>query len=240
MLSQQERPIIGPASQPEDALSSAFPTPTLEERLAAWLAARPRRDLPPHGRPAAVLVPLFERDGAWWVLLTRRTETVATHQGQICFPGGRHEPQDESLAATALRESHEEVGLDPSAVRLLGPLDAHVTVFGVRISPYLGVIPAGYPFRPQPEEVAALIELPFAFFASPGNRRVELFPMPEGGHREVHFFDRPEGPPVWGATARILALWIDALAADPGEGRMLLETLAGGAGASLDGHRGGG
>ncbi len=194
--------------------------------------------MPPDGRPAAVLVPIFERDEAWWVLLTQRTETVGTHQGQICFPGGRHEPGDETLAATALRESQEEIGLDPNAVCLLGPLDDHATVFGVRISPYLGLIPAGYPFRPAPDEVAALIELPLAFFADPANRRIELFPMAGGGYREVHFFDRDPDPPVWGATARILALWFDALAADPGEGRALLETLTGGAGTPLDGDRG--
>lgn len=219
-------------------MASEVPDPDLPERLAAWLAGRPRRELPEHGRPAAVLVPLFERNGAWWTLLTMRTDTVATHQGQICFPGGRHEPHDEDLAATALRESHEEIGLDPAHVRLLGPLQDHVTVFGVRISPYLGVIPADYPFRPQVAEVAALIELPLAFFTDPANRRIELFPDPAGGHREVHFFDRDPEPPVWGATARILALWLDALAADPDEGRALLETLTRGAGASLDGARG--
>lgn len=210
------------------------PTSQFEKRLAAWLAGRPRRGMAPHGRPAAVLVPLFERDGAWWVVLTQRTETVSSHQGQISFPGGRHEPDDPDLAATALRESWEEIGLAPGHVRLLGPLDDHATVFGVRISPYVGVIPAGYAYRPQAEEVAAIIELPVAFFAHPANRRIELFPMPEGGAREVHFFDRPAGPPVWGATARILATWLDALAADPQEGRWLLETLAGREGASLD------
>lgn len=219
-------------------MAGEFQGPSLEDRLAAWLGARPRSALPGVGRPAAVLVPLFERAGGWWVLLTRRTETVTTHQGQICFPGGRHEPTDESLAATALRECHEEIGLAPDAVRLLGPLDDHQTVFGVRISPYLGLIPADYPFRPQADEVAAIIELPLAFFTNPANRRVERFPAPTGGHREVHFFDRDPEPPVWGATARILAHWLDALAADPVEGRMLLETLTGGAGTSLDGASG--
>lgn len=210
------------------------PTSQFEARLAAWLAARVRRDMAEHGRPAAVLVPLFERDGAWWVVLTQRTETVSTHQGQISFPGGRHEPGDPDLAATALRESWEEIGLAPAHVRLLGPLDDHSTLFGVRISPFVGVIPAGYAFTPQASEVAAIIELPLAFFLAPANRRIELFPAPDGTEREVHFFDRPAGPPVWGATARILATWLDALAADPGEGRALLETLAGREGASLD------
>ena len=225
-------------SQPEERAPRPSPASPFEARLAAWLAAYESAELPEHGRPAAVLVPIFERDGAWWVLLTRRTDTVRSHQGQICFPGGRQEPDDLDLQATALRESHEEVGLDPAHVRVVGPLQHHVTVFGVRISPYLGVIPDRYPFRPQAEEVAALIELPLAFFAEPTNRRIELFPAPEGGRREVHFFDRDPEPPVWGATARILAHWLDALAADPGEGRALLETLTRGAGASLDGARG--
>lgn len=184
----------------------------MEDRLAARLATRRRRELPLTGRAAAVLVPLFERDGRWWLLFTRRPDTLRSHAGQISFPGGRHEPQDPDLAATALRESQEEVGLAPADVRLLGPLDDLETVYGVRVTPYVGVIPDRYPFVAQASEVAELIELPVAHFRDPANLRVEQWQADDGRLRDVHFYDRGVEPPVWGATARIVVTLLETLA----------------------------
>lgn len=207
------------------------------EALVAWLAGRKRRELPPVARIAAVLVPLFERDGRWWMVLTQRTDTVGSHAGQISFPGGRWEPADADLAATALRESHEEIGLDPAHVRVLGALDDIETVYGVRVTPYVGLIPDDYPYVLQAAEVAHLIELPVSFFLDPARRRVEQWLAADGRPRDVHFYDREVEPPVWGATARIVALWLEGMAADPGNGRAALETLANGAVPPLDGAR---
>lgn len=201
----------------------------LGPRLSAWLTERPRRVLPLTGRAAAVLVPLFQRDGAWWMVFTRRTDTVRSHAGQISFPGGRHEPADTDLAATALRESHEEIGLHPADVRLLGALDDLETVFGVRVTPWVGLVPDAYPYVLQADEVAELIALPVTHFLDPARQRVERWQADDGRQRDVHFFDRDVEPPVWGATARIVAKWLAAMAADPETGRTVLETLANGA-----------
>src|SRR5438046_2129120 len=119
------------------------------------LGGRRRTVLAPPGKTAAaVLVPLLAVDGAPSLLFTRRSNLMPHHQGQIAFPGGRHHPDaDADLAATALREAQEEIGLDPADVHLLGPLDDIETV-ATRfvITPFVGVAPHPYDFRPSPDE----------------------------------------------------------------------------------------
>src|SRR5204863_166262 len=130
-------------------------TEALATALAAALAGRQRIVLAPPGKTvAAVLVPLLAVDGEPSLLFTRRSNLLPHHQGQIAFPGGGHDPEDPDLAATALREAHEEIGLDPADVRLLGPLDDLETV-ATRfvITPFVGVVPHPYDFRPSPDEV---------------------------------------------------------------------------------------
>lgn len=176
------------------------------------LQQRPRRVLPAEDAcRAAVLVPLFRRDGALHVLFTKRTDTVSTHKGQISFPGGRVEPHDENLLATALRESHEEIGLAPSDVQVLGALDDTLTLKAMRITPYVGLIPDAYPFVVHPGEVAYMLDVPLAHFLDPGRLRVEDLPHPDGVRRPVYFY-HVGGELIWGATARILKEWLDAMA----------------------------
>src|SRR5512136_1670211 len=102
-------------------------------------------------RPAAVLVPLFQAQNTdeglsgWQVLLTRRTNSVAEHQGQVAFPGGRSDPTDTTPEMTALREAHEEIGLDPTQVRILGRMDSQWTISNYMVTPVIGVIPWPFP-----------------------------------------------------------------------------------------------
>jgi 8-oxo-dGTP pyrophosphatase MutT (NUDIX family) len=153
--------------------------------------------------PAAVLLPLFEKDSAIHVLLTRRTEEVGAHRGQISFPGGRRDDGDRSLLQTALRECEEEIGVPASSIQVLGELDDLVTVTDFIVSPYVGLIPYPYPLRVSHREIAEIIEIPLATFLEPERLRVSRRMEYRGKPHVTYFFDI--GPHVvWGVTARIL------------------------------------
>jgi 8-oxo-dGTP pyrophosphatase MutT (NUDIX family) len=161
-------------------------------------------------RSAAVLVPLFEKDRAAHVLLTRRASELRRQPGQISFPGGRVDPGDESTLATALREAHEEVGLDPERVQVLGELSEQlVVVTGFRLTPWVGHVPYPYPFAPHPGEVEEILEVPLDHLVRPGTHRAETREV-FGMMHEIHFFSLGRDT-VWGATARVLwellAIW---------------------------------
>jgi len=172
--------------------------------LAAALATRPRAVLAPPGKTlAAVLVPVLAVGGEPSLLFTRRSNLLPHHQGQIAFPGGRHHPgADADLAATALREAQEEIGLAPADVRLLGPLDDLETVSTrFLITPFVGVVPHPYDFKPCPDEVDVIFTVPLARLRSPDALRRELWDF---GGRKVPIDTYPvDGHIIWGATQRI-------------------------------------
>jgi 8-oxo-dGTP pyrophosphatase MutT (NUDIX family) len=154
-------------------------------------------------RPAAVLVPLFVREDTVHVVLTKRTDNVRTHQGQISFPGGAWEPSDASMRHTALREAEEEVGLRPEDVNILGVLDDLPTaVSGFQVRPFVAEIPHPYEFVQDAAEVAHLLAPPLETFADASRRRDEMRER-DGMRYTIHYFD-VEGDVVWGATARML------------------------------------
>lgn len=170
--------------------------------------AEPRRETGALRR-AAVLVPLYESDGEVHLLLTRRTETVEHHKGQISFPGGAADG-DEDLRQTALRETFEEVGIPADHVELLGQLpDVEVTVSGFRVTPYVGVIPHPYPLRPSADEIEETVGVPLAIFRDPSNLRVELRER-DGRRYEVYHYTHGAYD-VWGATALIIKHLVDLL-----------------------------
>ncbi len=190
------------------------------ERLRGALAARrpgafPFESLPaarlPYGElmRAAVLVPLFEHAGEPYVLLTRRRADLRRHAGQVSFPGGRIEAGEEPLDA-ALRESQEEVGLDPAQVDVLGQLDETlVLATGFRLTPWVGRVPYPYPYVAHPREVDTILYVPVAELRRAGVHRTvprEAYGM----SHEVHVYELP-AVTIWGATARVLnqllAVW---------------------------------
>jgi 8-oxo-dGTP pyrophosphatase MutT (NUDIX family) len=151
---------------------------------------------------AAVLVPLIVREHGLNVLLTRRSSDLPTHAGQIAFPGGRCEDSDADVGATALREAHEEVGLDPSHVTLLGVSDAYETVTRFAVTPVVGLVDPAATLRPDPREVAEIFEVPLSFLMDPANH-VPQSREYEGVARR--FYAMPYGDYyVWGATAGML------------------------------------
>jgi len=162
-------------------------------------------------KAAAVLVPLVQRPHGLQVLLTRRTEHLRDHAGQISFPGGRCEPQDTDAVATALRETHEEVGILPAEVEVLGRLPDYHTVTSYVVTPIVGLLLPGHRLVPDPSEVAEAFEVPLQFLMSPAHHRRHAFEF--DGHQR-QFLSMPwTGPDgqgqrreyfIWGATAAML------------------------------------
>jgi 8-oxo-dGTP pyrophosphatase MutT (NUDIX family) len=173
---------------------------------------RPRPALAP-GTAAAVLVPVFERDGALHLLYTTRSAALPLHAGQVAFPGGRHATdRDTSLLATALRETEEEIGVDARDVDVLGALDPiHTFSSNFVITPFVGRIPHPYEFRPDPREVHDLFSIPLAVLDDPATRVVETWTL-DGREVPVTSY-RHDGRTIWGATQRITASLLDLLTA---------------------------
>ncbi len=157
--------------------------------------------------PSAVLIPIFYKDGEPYILLTLRTDTVASHKGQISFPGGTREDDDRDLLATALRETFEEVGIKPQDVEILGELDDLLAVTSFVVTPYVGVFPYPYEFKISENEIAELIEVPLSFFISDNHCRTEKR-IHRGREVTVYFYDYGKYT-IWGVTARILKGFID-------------------------------
>jgi 8-oxo-dGTP pyrophosphatase MutT (NUDIX family) len=192
--------------------------PWLVERLHPFIDYDPLSrtlrsdfDLNPHlqslraGRAlasAAVLVPLVERATGLNVILTRRADSLARHSGQIAFPGGRSDP-GETPWATALREAHEEIGLDPAFVTVSGMGDPYETVTGFCVTPVVGFVRPGFTLTAAPAEVAEVFETPFAFLMDPANHERRHDKGADGQTRRYYAMPY-EDRFIWGATAGML------------------------------------
>jgi len=186
----------------------------------AWLRNRLGRPAPPEARdlsdgfrlpgregdptPAAVLVPLVNRDAGLTVLLTERSAALPDHPGQISFPGGRMEPEDASAQLAALREAEEEVGLPRNRVTLLGRLAEYETVTGYRVTPVVGWVEPPLSLRPDPVEVADVFEVPLAFLLDPANQQRHFRML--GAIRRDYFAIPYKDRYIWGATAAMLLI----------------------------------
>ncbi len=158
---------------------------------------------------AAVLVPLIDRRTGMTVLLTQRTANLNDHAGQISFPGGHIEPEDESPLAAALREACEEVGLPSERVEPVGRLDDYETRTGFLIVPIVGIVAPPFPLKPDPVEVAEVFEVPLSFVLDPRNHRIES--RVYKGHKRQFYVLPYEGRYIWGATAGMLVNLSDVL-----------------------------
>lgn len=177
--------------------SQDWPT-SLREKLSATLC------------PAGVLIPIFERsqDGLT-ILLTQRSAALRLHAGQISFPGGRMEPEDTDIEHTALRETHEEVGIASDSVQVVGYLPPMPTITGYAVTPVVGLIDVNAEAHPDLQEVEFVFEVPLEFLMDANNRRVV--------EREVHGRVLPmleyhyQGHRIWGATALMIVEFIKHL-----------------------------
>jgi 8-oxo-dGTP pyrophosphatase MutT (NUDIX family) len=171
---------------------------------------------PPSGKPApfvgAVMLLLYpgdERDGLF-VVLTVRTENVAHHKGQVSFPGGATEPEDVSLAHTAIREACEELGVCGNDVSIMGELTPiYIEPSNFHVHPFVAHLPYRPSFMPQQEEVFHVLEVPVCHFFDPKNISVENRVI-DGTERRIPYFD-VHGRKVWGATAIILSEFVAVL-----------------------------
>ncbi|MEJ0084108.1 MAG: CoA pyrophosphatase [Pseudomonadota bacterium] len=152
--------------------------------------------------PAAVLVPLVDRPEGLTVLLTQRASQMAKHAAQISFPGGRLEESDPDVAFAALREAQEEIGLDPSHVRVFGYLPDHLVVSGFRVTPVLSLVTPPFSLELNPAEVAEAFEVPVSHIFDSKNHKARLRRV---GDEDMLLFDLPwNGHNIWGATAGML------------------------------------
>jgi 8-oxo-dGTP pyrophosphatase MutT (NUDIX family) len=186
----------------------------LRERLLAgpsdgWHGDLPLRTAAGGERPAAVLVPLVWRpDAAPTVLLTRRTDSLPTHAGQVSFPGGKADAGDATPVDTALREAEEEIGLARDRVTVVGVLPPYVTITRFVVTPVVALLAPPLDLRAEPGEVAEIFEVPLARALDPDNYTRHDYERDgvRGQYLEL------AGTPVWGATAAMLRLLAATLA----------------------------
>jgi 8-oxo-dGTP pyrophosphatase MutT (NUDIX family) len=177
---------------------------TIRRKLAT-VTPPPREALANNSNAAAVLVPMFERRGELHIIYIRRSDHVASHRGQVAFPGGRVDPVDATLLDAALREAHEELGIEPATVDVVGALATMQTATsGIVVAPFVGVIPSDTPLKPQLSEVAEIFDVPLTALRDPQYR---------GDYRWTS--DGPAATPrsfpailyggqtIWGLTLRI-------------------------------------
>jgi 8-oxo-dGTP pyrophosphatase MutT (NUDIX family) len=154
-----------------------------------------------HGPEFAVLIPIIERGGQECILLTKRLDSLPEYSGHVSFPGGARDPGDSDLAATAIRETREEVGISPERISVVGEMDWHSTTLGHRVKPFVARIAPG-PVRPNPLEVDRILYLPLAILER-DPFRLRTWRDESGKARSTYTFQF-EGLEIWGLTARIL------------------------------------
>ncbi len=165
--------------------------------LQAWM---PKRRM-----PAAVLIPLIERQSGLHVLLTQRSANLRDHAGQVSFPGGRIEQSDRSPWHAALRETQEEIGLHPDTIEFAGYLPDHIVGTGFRVTPAVGFVAAPVKLFLAAAEVEEVFEVPLEHLFDTANQRLK---MRRFGETEVHFHDiHYQHRSIWGATAGMLMTW---------------------------------
>jgi 8-oxo-dGTP pyrophosphatase MutT (NUDIX family) len=184
----------------------------MKQRLSQALSQRQKQHITDASRvKSAVLLPVYHKQGQYYILFTKRTEMVKTHKGQISFPGGAYQKKDRTLVDTALRECAEEIGLIADKVELLGELDdIATTTSSYIISPFVVLIPCPYQFKIAREEVEEIIEVPISALMDRSCLRKETEIIDD--EAVTSYFYHYQGKVIWGATAKILNQFLDIFA----------------------------
>jgi 8-oxo-dGTP pyrophosphatase MutT (NUDIX family) len=165
---------------------------------------------PTTARCAAVLIPLLNFNNTWHILFTRRTELVADHKGQVAFPGGACELIDSNLEATALRETHEEIGVNPKDIQILGRLREYVTVTGYIVAPIIGTFTFPYQFCLSEKEVDRVFTIPILWLIDHHNRETRKVSR-RGLDIDVIYYKPYDNEILWGASARMVKSLLEIL-----------------------------
>lgn len=177
----------------------------LAERLSGYAPRQLALDYP----EAGVLVPVTNNHQQPELIFTLRSDNLKTHRGQVSFPGGRRDLTDSSLEATALRESHEEIGLPPEHVDVIAPLSQVMSRYGILVTPYVGVVPEDYPLVASPDEIESIFQVPIDFFLEDRRERTDALSFLN------HTFYVPcyrwERYQIWGLSAVILVDFLNAV-----------------------------
>jgi len=181
------------------------------QRTRQALSRRTRRTLEPGPVPAAVLLPLFMRNNEHHLLFTKRTPHLQHHSGEISFPGGALNPEEEPEQG-ALRETWEELGILPADVDVLGQLDDVYSVYHYLVTPVVGVIPPEYPYAANPDEIERIIEVPLRHLLDPAVMSTEMRTWNDQTFMVRHYDFN--GDDIWGMTAAILAQFLEIVISD--------------------------
>jgi 8-oxo-dGTP pyrophosphatase MutT (NUDIX family) len=188
----------------------------MDNHLRHIFSSRQKKRLPIENlKVAAVLVPLFNDGKEYRILLTRRSNQVLYHKGQISFPGGKPHKNDSSLQETALRESKEEIGLAREDVEIIGELDDTETITsGFLISPFVALIPYPYKFVKNPRETTEILDIPLSALMEDSNCKQKL--VNNSGTLTTICTFTYKNNKIWGATARIIKQLVDTLKSSNG------------------------
>jgi len=181
-------------------------------KLSFYRSEFPPELLPEPPLKAAVLVPMYKKRGRWYILFTRRTATLPEHSGQVAFPGGRTDSEEESPEYTALREAEEEINLKPQDVRILGRLAQLRTISNYLVTPVIGRIPPVYNFKLASEEVSRIFSIPLDWLADPNHYEIRMRKLPNPFPAVPVIYYRPyDGELLWGVSAEITLNLLAAL-----------------------------
>lgn len=176
---------------------------TFKKHIKGKLASREKSVLNyPEYRKAAVMILFLEKDGTPHVLLTRRTDRVSTHKGQVSFPGGGYDSSDRDFLQTALRETREEVGINPGDIEVLGEFDEFMTISGFHVHVFAGALNSAIDYNISTDEIDEILEVPFSLFCSEKYTSREQIHF-NGMDYEIYYYTYA-GCVIWGMTARIL------------------------------------
>jgi 8-oxo-dGTP pyrophosphatase MutT (NUDIX family) len=190
---------------------TAYYDRVVKEELEKIFTQRQKRSVSDTNRvPSAVLIPLYQKQGRYYIVFIRRTESVKTHKGQISFPGGARDANDRTLLHTAIRESREEIGLRTKDIEVIGEMDDEITTTSNYIvTPFVAMIPWPYRFTKNKDEVADIIEVPINMLLEKGHLKANTETL-DGRPVESYTYYY-QGKVIWGATARILKKLLDII-----------------------------
>lgn len=177
------------------------------ERVGAYEPRTMDEDMP----QAGVLVPITRNTSSPEVILTRRAAALSTHSGQVAFPGGKFDDEDLTLENTALRETHEEIGIAPEHVELVGPLSQVISLHGIQVSPFVGLVPENILLTPNPYELDSVFKVPLEYFLTNEPTRRDKMTY-KGVSLQVpsyQYEDGGESYEIWGLTAIVLVEFLN-------------------------------